>query len=156
MYFKLKPKVGNHAERGENGRPIVYKSGDVVESDQDLVKLFPNKFGRADEPAEEEEVEDKTEVPTPDEIQERAEDEELEEPVKKKVFKASTPQMFTLEWDTELTRLKGFKKVEKSREEHMAYRLWELSSNYKRVLAVLEYERRDGIIDQFRSASKNK
>jgi len=76
--------------------------------------------------------------------------------VKKKVFKASTPQIFSLEWDAELTRLKGFKNVEKRREEHMAYRLWELSSNYKRILAVLEIERRDGIIDQFNRASEKK
>ena len=46
MYFKLKDGCGSHAETGADGRLIVYKAGDVIESDNDLAKMFPNKFIR--------------------------------------------------------------------------------------------------------------
>jgi len=46
MKFRLLPKVGNHAETGEDGSPCVYKPGDIVESDRDLVDAFPGKFER--------------------------------------------------------------------------------------------------------------
>lgn len=39
MKFKLRKGVGTHAE-GDR----IYKSGEVLESDHDLVKMFPNKF----------------------------------------------------------------------------------------------------------------
>lgn len=42
MKFRLKPDVGTHREN--SGR--VYKAGEIVESDQDLIKLFPEKFSR--------------------------------------------------------------------------------------------------------------
>jgi len=70
MYFKLLPKVGNHAQKDpKTGKVTIYKSEDgcVIESDSDLVKKFPGKFERvkAFDPAaeaaaqtEEEEVEE--------------------------------------------------------------------------------------------------
>ena len=48
MLFKLRQKVGNHVERDEEGSPRIYKAGDVVESKQDLVRLFSGKFDRID------------------------------------------------------------------------------------------------------------
>ena len=44
MKFRLKPKCGDHLARNEQGEMITYKSGDVVESDRDLVAMFPRKF----------------------------------------------------------------------------------------------------------------
>ena len=51
MFFKLKPGAGNHSEKDENGKIVVYKSEDdgVIESENDLVKMFPNKFERVTE-----------------------------------------------------------------------------------------------------------
>jgi len=47
MFFRLKEKVGNHAETDpKTGLPIVYKPGDVIESDTDLAKNWPDKFDR--------------------------------------------------------------------------------------------------------------
>lgn len=46
MYFKLKPKAGSHAERDADGNPVVHTAaeGRVFETDNDLCKMFPNKF----------------------------------------------------------------------------------------------------------------
>jgi hypothetical protein len=43
MKFRLKQKAGRHHEGGR-----VYKGGDTVVSDKDLVKAFPGKFIRLD------------------------------------------------------------------------------------------------------------
>ena len=50
MYFKLKPKVGNHAHRDPEGKITVYHAADenVIESDIDLAKIFPHKFEKVD------------------------------------------------------------------------------------------------------------
>ena len=45
MLFRLKPGVGSHVEgRGQNLRK--FKAGDLVESDRELDKKYPNKFER--------------------------------------------------------------------------------------------------------------
>lgn len=46
MKFRLKPNTGSHAGPGEGGKFKTYKPGDTVESEQDLCKVFPNKFER--------------------------------------------------------------------------------------------------------------
>jgi len=42
--FRLRPRCGNHIEKNSEGKPITYKSGDVVKSDRDLTIAFPGKF----------------------------------------------------------------------------------------------------------------
>ena len=46
MYFKLKRKAGNHSQKDKNGKAVVYvaKDGNVIESENDLIKMFPGKF----------------------------------------------------------------------------------------------------------------
>ena len=44
MKFRLLPKAGTHSETGDKGQLRIYKAGDIVESAQDLVMMFPNKF----------------------------------------------------------------------------------------------------------------
>ena len=39
MQFRIKAKAGTHRENGRT-----YKAGDVVESNSDLINLFPEKF----------------------------------------------------------------------------------------------------------------
>jgi hypothetical protein len=65
--------------------------------------------------------------------------------LKRRKFKAATPEEFVFEWDRFITKLKGFKHVEEQRETHIAMRIIELTENYRRVLAILELERFDGV-----------
>lgn len=44
MKFLLLPAVGSHAEVGPGGVARIYKAGDIVESDMDLVAAFSGKF----------------------------------------------------------------------------------------------------------------
>lgn len=76
--------------------------------------------------------------------------------VRKKKFKATTPEEFVLEWDQVLTKLKGFKNLELRREEYMAKRLLKLSEKYKRILAVTELERMDGIVSNLKRLIKGR
>jgi hypothetical protein len=66
MYFKLKPKVGSHAETGQDGKVIHYRpeDGHVFETDRDLVAMFPNKFERVHVPGDEG-AEDEASPPKP-------------------------------------------------------------------------------------------
>ena len=52
MIFKLKKGVGKHTQNNADGIPIVYKAGDVIESDSDLARNFANKFERIDVPTD--------------------------------------------------------------------------------------------------------
>ena len=46
MKFLIQPKCGGHVEPNKEGKPITYESGDIVETERDLVKLYGNKFKR--------------------------------------------------------------------------------------------------------------
>lgn len=46
--FKVLPKVGLHVERDASGVEYEYGPGCTLESDRNLVELFPNKFVRID------------------------------------------------------------------------------------------------------------
>jgi len=70
----------------------------------------------------------------------------------KKKFEVETPEDFTLAWDRELTKLRGFQNLETARELHMAKRLLELKDKFKCILALVEFERVDGIFNQLKSA----
>lgn len=45
MFFRLKAGAGPHADK-KNGKDVVYRQGDLIESDRDLRELFPSKFVR--------------------------------------------------------------------------------------------------------------
>jgi hypothetical protein len=53
MKFRLKDKVGSHFENGKE-----YKSGEVVNSNNDLIALFPEKFEKVNDSSEEKESSD--------------------------------------------------------------------------------------------------
>ena len=63
----------------------------------------------------------------------------------KKKFKCKTAEEFVLAWDRYLARIKGFRMLEWNREAFMAEKLRELSKEYTKILAVVEYEREVGI-----------
>ncbi len=63
-----------------------------------------------------------------------------------KRFKAGTAAEFALEWDGQVRRIKGFRKLEEFREDQMARRIHWLVSNYDRVFAALEVQRLEGVV----------
>jgi len=65
--------------------------------------------------------------------------------LEKKKFKCETPEEFVLAWDRYLARIKGFAMLEWNREVFMADKLRDLSKEYKKILAVVEYEREEGV-----------
>lgn len=65
--------------------------------------------------------------------------------LRKKRFKSKTPEDFVFEWDKIVNKLKGFRALEKKREEHMSKKLGELSEKHNRILAVVELQRMKGI-----------
>jgi len=42
--FKLNAKAGSHAETDANGQIRIYNPGDIIETESDLVTMFPGKF----------------------------------------------------------------------------------------------------------------
>ncbi|MBN1540394.1 MAG: hypothetical protein JW939_09640 [Candidatus Thermoplasmatota archaeon] len=66
--------------------------------------------------------------------------------INRRRFEAATPEDLVIEWDRVINRFKGFKRLEERREKNMASRIRAISSRYSRILAVLEYERMEGII----------
>jgi hypothetical protein len=75
--------------------------------------------------------------------------------LKKMKFEVSTPEEFTLAWDQELTKIKGFRILENARERHIAKRLLELKDKFDCILAILEFERTEGVLGQLKNASKS-
>jgi len=72
----------------------------------------------------------------------------------KKDFGKLTPEEFTLAWDDELNKLKGFRLLESARERHIARRLLELKDKFNCILAITEFERTDGIFNQIKNANR--
>jgi len=65
-------------------------------------------------------------------------------------FKAGTPQSFALEFDGLLTRTKGYRRLEATRETHMAVALRAVLVKYRRAVAVVEIERAGGVLERLR------
>jgi hypothetical protein len=76
--------------------------------------------------------------------------------VRKQGLVAENPEAFALEWDNYNNATKPFQAIEKAREQHMADRLFEVSQQYERILAVLPYPRFDGILKHLSALKKHK
>jgi hypothetical protein len=63
----------------------------------------------------------------------------------KKKFDLSSPQSFVIDWDRRVNKAKGFRALERTREEHMALSLVNLSKRCTSILAVIEFERSAGV-----------
>ncbi len=66
--------------------------------------------------------------------------------INKKKFKAENAEEFVIEWDRLVNRYKGFRKLEAKREAKIAKRIRSLSDKYGDVLAIVEFERMEGIV----------
>jgi hypothetical protein len=64
--------------------------------------------------------------------------------IKRRRYRISSAEEFAQDWDRKVNRAKGFRQLERDREEHMAQTLRNMSSKYHRILAFVEYERSAG------------
>ena len=64
----------------------------------------------------------------------------------KKKFDLSSPEAFVKEWDDLVNTIRGQYAVSLRREEYIAGQLTDLAKYRKNVLAVIEYERVDGVL----------
>jgi hypothetical protein len=69
-------------------------------------------------------------------------------------FRAATPSEFVLEWDAEVNRSAGFARLQLERERHIAKRIREIAETAKRVLAVVEVERAQGVLTALRGEGR--
>jgi len=73
-----------------------------------------------------------------------------EKRVMKKAMKTKfgeTPEEFVKKWDSIVNEIKGYKTVSLMREEYMANQIKDIAKYRKSLLAVIEYERIDGVIE---------
>ncbi len=58
----------------------------------------------------------------------------------------SSPEALALDWDEYISKKRGFGKLDRKREEHIAEELVDISKYRKSILAVIEVERINGIL----------
>jgi len=71
--------------------------------------------------------------------------------IKKKDFKSSDAQTFVMEWDGEVNKIKGYRKLEGRRNKKMADNIMRMSRKFQRSLAIVEYERFPFILEELNS-----
>jgi len=69
----------------------------------------------------------------------------LERKLANKRFRATSPQEFVLEWDSEVNGSPGFARLQARRERFIASRLREIAAPGGTILAVIELERVEGV-----------
>ncbi|MFQ6127421.1 MAG: hypothetical protein ACE5QW_00730 [Thermoplasmata archaeon] len=67
--------------------------------------------------------------------------------VLEKEFQAQSPEEFVLELDAYVNRHKGFERLERERERYIALRLSKMQGKWSRILALVEVERANGVIE---------
>lgn len=73
----------------------------------------------------------------------------------KKKFDLSSPESFVIDWDRRVNRASGFRELERAREKHMAEVLADAARTHKKILAVVECERVEGVVGDLPITSKN-
>lgn len=104
MKFRLKSGCGNHTESYDDGTILRFKGGEVIDTDNDLVAMFGDKFERV---PDSEEASPGLRAPNPEMVLARAEelyDEEVEArpPKKKAAPKKAAPVAEDVSEDFEL------------------------------------------------------
>jgi hypothetical protein len=66
--------------------------------------------------------------------------------LRRRRFNQPSAREFCLAWDRAINSLRGFRNLELRREEHMAGALGRLCERHRKVLAVLELERMEGVL----------
>jgi len=73
--------------------------------------------------------------------------------LKRKSFKADTPEEFVRAWDKRVNRLEGFQTIEAKRAESIADGILKASAESKHLLAVVEIERSDEVCELLEAES---
>lgn len=60
---------------------------------------------------------------------------------------------FALAWDARVRQLRGFDKVERAREAHMAARVADLAGRHRRILVVVDVARAAGVVEALRQGT---
>jgi hypothetical protein len=61
--------------------------------------------------------------------------------VKRRKYSTKSPEDFVRAWDRSINGLEGFRIVEQRRAEHMAKEILRECRTFKRILAIIEFER---------------
>ncbi|HLF06457.1 MAG TPA: hypothetical protein VI893_04685, partial [Thermoplasmata archaeon] len=69
----------------------------------------------------------------------------LEDGLLEQEFKAADEFGFAVEWDRTVNRTKGHRQLEAEREKHIAGEIARFAGKHERLLAIVEFERLDGI-----------
>lgn len=73
----------------------------------------------------------------------------------RKRMDATTPEELAIEWDRFVESNRGFKRLDKRREEHIAKELCDVTRYRRKVLAVIEVERVEGVADILKGVCNN-
>jgi hypothetical protein len=65
--------------------------------------------------------------------------------LRRRRFDGSSPEALAVDWDRRVNRAKGFRQLEEERERHMALALRRMASRYRNILALLDFERSEGV-----------
>ena len=65
--------------------------------------------------------------------------------------RTDTPEAFVAAWDARVNRTRGLRALQRQRESHIALRIRELARDPGPVLAVVERERANGVVDRMRA-----
>ncbi len=74
--------------------------------------------------------------------------------LKHRRYPADSPQKFALAWDRDITSIKGFERLEKAREKHMAEEIFRIIPRYKTMAVLLEVPRLEGVKDMLMAFEK--
>lgn len=64
----------------------------------------------------------------------------------KRNFDAATPEEFVLQWDAMINEIKGYCKMSQIKERYIAGQLIDIAKYKKSLIALIEYERMDGVM----------
>jgi hypothetical protein len=70
--------------------------------------------------------------------------------VKRRKFDGSSPESLAIDWDRQVNKAKGFRELEAQRETHMSLILKKMTSKYRNILALVDQERFEGIIQRLK------
>ena len=73
----------------------------------------------------------------------------------RKRMDAATPEELAVAWDSFVESNRGFRKLDKRREEHIAKELADVARFRRKVLAVIEVERVEGVSELLKEVVKN-
>jgi hypothetical protein len=70
--------------------------------------------------------------------------------VKRRKFDGSSPESLVIDWDRQVNKAKGFRELEAQRETHMSLILKKMTSKYRNILALVDQERSEGVIQRLK------